>query len=385
MVIKWTPPAATPLNELVEDIAHRVASAYAQAEHQLIVELANKPPETLGWDAQNWRTLQKGRVTADTLVKHLENITGDEIRLLIERAQQEGLASALAQLRSLPLGDLMTGSMAPAAYSIASDLHSALTDVRARILRAPDDIYRSIIGDSVLHAVVAGGNRERDQARPWRELINRGITGFTGRAGRRWNLASYVEMASRTATARAYRAQHEHTMKNNGVRFCKIVGGNDMCEQCGPWANRVLAMDGTPAGTYHLDSMVDDSVVTINVDATIEDARTNGLFHPNCRCIQVAYLPGVEPVIQAPTYDAGLEKERDRLRHLERETRRAKREMLITPSPETATRIQQLDNMIQDHVEKTGLNRKRYRENLNLGHKPARRKRPPQPNRLPRR
>ena len=49
--------------------------------------------------------------------------------------------------------------------------------------------------------LVGHEDRRRTAQRAWERLLSRGVTGFTDRAGRRWELASYVEMATRAVTA----------------------------------------------------------------------------------------------------------------------------------------------------------------------------------------
>jgi hypothetical protein len=292
------------------------------------------------------------------------------IDTLVAVASKRGMGAALTQLSALPglPGPFRRVGDAQAVMDVIGDLTSAFEDVRSRILRFPDDVYRKAIADTTARNLLVSTGQRPAQASAWRDLIGQGVTGFVDKAGRRWNLASYVEMASRTATIRAYRAQNEHTMHANGIFLVKIVGGNDMCSKCGAWVNKTLSLDGTPAGDYPMLSAVDDRMVTVHVAGTIDQAREAGWSHPNCRCTTACVLPGVDPVVKTSTYSPEKDQERDRLRALERKVRKLKREDLLDTDPTVKARIRDTQEQIREHVEATGLKRQRRREQLNLGH-----------------
>src|SRR5699024_2406909 len=87
---------------------------------------------------------------------------------------------------------------------MVQDLHNRFDDVTKRILRWPEDAYRDVIAQTTPGLLLGMDTGRQAQARAWRELRRRGVTGFTDKAGRRWNLATYVEMATRTASHRAF-------------------------------------------------------------------------------------------------------------------------------------------------------------------------------------
>ena len=47
-----------------------------------------------------------------------------------------------------------------------------------------------------------------------------------------------------------------------------------------------------PTSVPRMDASAEESAVTVNVAGTVEEARTAGWNHPNCRCRLVAYSPG---------------------------------------------------------------------------------------------
>ncbi|MGO1321012.1 MAG: phage minor capsid protein [Galactobacter sp.] len=371
--MRWTPPPGEDLADVLDRLTGKLVGVYADAEERLLKAVAAEVGAGLNPDQLTPAELTRLRQAAEQIRDELAAASPDLIQGLVDAAAEKGMGSALTVLKAMPgLKDapLRRIPYVQGVANVVADLTNALDDVRARILRLPDDVYRMIIADTTAETLLLGANPVGQQARAWRRYLDNGVTGFVDKAGRRWNLASYTEMASRTATVRAYRSQNEHTMRDNGINLVKVVGGNDMCDKCGAWTGRILSMDGTPAGSYPMLSAVSDAVVTVRVEGTLDEARAAGLFHPNCRDTTVAFLPGVEPINTGPAYDPQMEADRDHLRALERRVRKLKRDQILDgPDPSTSKKIADAQAQIRDHVETTGLKRQRRREQLNLGNR----------------
>jgi hypothetical protein len=368
--VKWTPPPTTPLDEVLEQITQELVAVFALAEEDVLKAVALEAKAGLFPDELTPAELGRLRRHVQDIADRVATASPELIQQIVDKAAEAGMGVALTQLDSLPgpPGPFRRVGHAQAVMDVIGDLTSSMDDVTRRLLRFPDDLYRRAIAQSTTRNLLVGTGQQPAQAAAWRDLIGQGVTGFVDKAGRRWNLASYTEMASRTATIRAYRAQNEHTMQANGISLVKIVGGNDMCDKCGHWVNQVLSLDGTPAGDYPMMSAVEDRIVTVHVAGTIDQAREAGWGHPACRCTTVGFLPGVDPVVETATYDPDKEQERDRLRALERRVRRLKREQLVDTDPTLSKRIRDTQQQIREHVDATGLKRQRRREQLNLGH-----------------
>ena len=119
--------------------------------------------------------------------------------------------------------------------------------------------------------------------------------------------------------------------------------------------------------------MIDGAPVQVEVAGTLDEARAEGWRHPNCRCTTVAYLPGAQ-LLKGTTYDPEAEAARDKLRALERAKRDAKRQeagaLDDVERQRAKARIRGLDARIRAHVDETGLNRRRYREQLGFSDGP---------------
>lgn len=375
--MRWVPPLNTRLSEQLEAVVSDLIALYADAETRLIRDTAlamNSGYALSGEIADLEAALLRLRQQARKTVRELHRLTPALVEVLVAEAAQHGLAYALTQLESLPVPFEITAEVpnSPAVLSLRSDLTNRLAEVSNRILRLPDDVYRAAISDTVASTLLLGGTHRRGHKAAWQKLLTNGITGFVDSAGRDWNLASYVEMASRTAAIRAYRQQTEDSLVANGIQLVSIIVGNDACNICGPWSGRVLSIDGT-TGARRVRNPITGAMDLINVEYTLDMAREAGWGHPNCRCSEASYMPGLTTVVNSSSYHPDLEAERDRLRQLERRVRGIKRDEM-TASTESSKayyreRLRAAQAEIRAHVDKTGLKRKRYREQLDLGHK----------------
>lgn len=209
-----------------------------------------------------------------------------------------------------------------AANAIRNDLNSELQDVRFRLTRLDEDIYKIIAPAGGAGQVLPNGfTPQQAQAKAWREFTRRGITGFTDKSGRDWALSSYVEMAVRTASARAYNASRLQLLQYQGINLCTVSDTGHPCPLCFPWQGVILAV--TADGEH----------------PTVEDATAAGLFHPNCKHHLSAYFPGFttlpEPAVWSDAHSQAY-KATQRQRALERDIRQAKREALYALDPQAA-------------------------------------------------
>lgn len=150
--------------------------------------------------------------------------------------------------------------------AIKADLISPLDNVKRRLTRLPDDVYKVVSPAAAAgQALGYGYTPAQAQAYAWREYVRRGVTGFTDVSGRDWSLSAYVEMSVRTATMRAYNDSHLQVMQASGIELFTVSDDGHPCPLCFPWQNRVLSVEPDPRAV-----------------ATIDAATEGGLFHPNC-------------------------------------------------------------------------------------------------------
>ena len=303
---------------------------------------------------------------AATAVRNGDAAAAREIRAL-EQSVKDWAASPVSKI----LPHDVTASAA-----IAEDLGSRLAAAAQRITRYSDDAYRAAVASGALVQInpardivrqsFQAATPQEAQAQAWRELTSRGVTGFTDKNGREWNLATYVEMATRTATQRAYNASHRDRLTLAGINYFTISTTGRPCPLCAPWEGMVLA--DTPGE-------VTEDGHTFTVTATIEEATAAGLFHPNCKHTLTAYLPGFTQLKpnQWTADDEAKYRDTQKLRALERTVRQARQVQAAALSPADRAAagrdVRAAQANVRAFTAQTGLNRRTRREQLNLGNK----------------
>jgi hypothetical protein len=220
-----------------------------------------------------------------------------------------------------------------------SDLYQA---VAARVYRETPDIFQTAVIDGV--ADMRGGLPTLPNSLPRIEaaqhaldtLTENGITGFTDRAGRNWDLLSYVEMATRTAVSNMY---------DNVQNAAILAGGHDLiwtltdstegsCPLCIPWLGRVLSLTGRTTGLVSI-SDAGGRLVQVNVAGTLNEARAAGFRHPNCRCSWILFVDGADLTAVEPSAELlEMYQASQRQRALERHVRAAGRRASTAMTPE---------------------------------------------------
>ncbi|WEV41631.1 hypothetical protein OZX57_06475 [Bifidobacterium sp. ESL0682] len=254
---------------------------------------------------------------------------------------------------TVPLGQRATDA-------IRVDLQTELKSIRARILRQQNDIYKLTAAGAATHSVQTNGDPIKvAQQRMMTDLLQHGTTGFTDRAGREWQLSSYVEMAVRTATMRALNEAHLQVMTAAGISLFTVPTHVRTCPLCFAWQGKLLSRTPDP-----------------RADATIDEARAHGLFHPNCEHSIVAWHEGDK--MQKPREwskdDERMWKASQQQRELERRIRAQKRVLLASPAPEMRSearkKIRDYRTQLKALTDSTGLLRRPHREQVDLGLRP---------------
>lgn len=374
----WIPPDDMPMADIVDRLAREIVGMYADAETRLIramkLELLTGR-ETPGLEAMA-NHMAKLRLAAQEIAEELGKTMPEVVDEIMESAVEGARNAVISQLAGLgqtldiaAVGPAVVGSLA--AELVKVDLVNSLSELHNRILRYPDDVYQRVIASNVTNAILGATTNQLAQQDAWREFLREGVYGFVDRSGRNWNIATYSEMATRTAVMRAWDEAHNAQMTSYGLDLVVPVVRQDACDRCARWAEKIMSIKG-PAGDRRVQHATKDDVwVTVHVHSTVEEARAEGFKHPNCVCVLVAYLPGLSVPHDSTGYDPQMQKDRDDLRAAERAVRKAKRDIaLATPleDPDARADMNAARAKIREIVKNSPQLRKRYREQLNLGH-----------------
>ena len=184
-------------------------------------------------------------------------------------------------------------------------------------------------------------------------LADQGITVYTDAAGRRWDLASYVEMATRTAAARAlvHRQLAAYTSQGHDtVVVAPGPAGRAPCPRCRPYVGQVLSIT-RPVGA-----------------GTLAEAIAGGLLHPNCRH---SLIPaGAAPLPASAPPSRGVYEAEQRQRALERRVRAWRRRLAAALTPQAQAtarrRLAAAQRASREHAVAHGLTRQPRRERADV-------------------
>ena len=380
-------PEAESVEEIIEELSLALARIYRDAEDTLIREVAARAIrdmrlasqlDTADARARN-RLLAELAAYRATAARELQ---GEAVALverlrrsglaerIIEIAAREGEAAAVAQMGLAASRGAVTGTASQATAMVALNLQNRLEILNQRITRYPQDAYQRIIALYSPQTILGVTTSRQQQAAAVQRFLAEGIPAFTDRAGRRWTIGAYAEMAGRTSVNRAFNDAGIWRMQQSGLNLVTVVRGLDSCRKCAAWAGKILSTDGTPAGPVILPHQTEDRSVVVQVDGTVEGARASGWGHPNCRCRLVPYMPGLTIPQADTTYDEAAEKERAEQRSLEREIRAAKRRqssaMTDTDRRKAARDVKDAQSKMRGFIARTGRRRDYYREQLHF-------------------
>jgi hypothetical protein len=356
--------------DLIERLASEMSAIYQNAETRILAQLARRAERSLGAVPDLTARLQAVQELRASTAAALANIDPNLATEVIRIATESGTAAAAARLNLatfLPATTPFTTTSIVALAQLSLDLQNTYETLSLRILRWDQDEYQRLIAGNVPNILIGVNGRLEAQKGAIQQWLREGIPGFVDKAGRPWRVGSYVEMATRTAVSRAYTDAGIYRMQQTGINLVTVVVGSSACNKCAPWIGQILSTDGM-SGPRIVQHATEDRNITVNVASTLDQARIDGLFHPNCRCVTAAYLPGLDIPYSATTYDPRMEAARDKQRSIERDIRQSKRDLAVsTDADEIAEAKQDIRDSqakMRAHVQEYELPRKANREQV---------------------
>lgn len=197
--------------------------------------------------------------------------------------------------------------------------------------RRMDDIYRRTIYRAGMN--MAAGAKTLDQAvdMATKEFLDAGINCIEYKNGRRVNIASYAEMALRTASQRAVLLGEGKKRDEWRIHTVVVSAHANTCPLCAPWQGKVLVDDVFCHGTADESKELGYPLLSTAMKA--------GLLHPNCRHTISTYFPGITKLPEIPDKDKaiGTYNAEQQQRALERKIRKWKRKAEGSLSPENVS------------------------------------------------
>ena len=209
------------------------------------------------------------------------------------------------------------------------EMHKAVSS----ILRYQDDIYRQTVFRSAAQFNMGGKSLGQAVDAAAQDFLAQGIRNIRYKDGRYVNIASYAEMALRTANLRA-NIQGEAAKRDEwGICTVKLSAHGSACPKCIPWQGKV----------YYDDVYGSVPVPKDGKYPLLSTAIAGGALHPNCKNGVHTWFEGINQPPREMTQEEIDEANRrydleQQQRYCERNVRKYKRLKLGAIDPENAAK-----------------------------------------------
>lgn len=189
----------------------------------------------------------------------------DEIAkgMFVNSSNQKGISSSFFSLNKSKMEALIKAT--------TKDMEKA----EHAMLRMVNDQYRKTIFNAQIMANSGAFTLQQSIDKATKDFLRAGINCIQYKNGRRVNIASYAEMAIRTANKRAVLISEGDTRNAYGIHTVRISRYGGCSETCLPWQGRIYIDDVYSGGTKE---EAQEKKLPL-----LSDAIAGGLFHPNCK------------------------------------------------------------------------------------------------------
>lgn len=236
--------------------------------------------------------------------------------------------------------------------ALISTVNNDLNKAQYSVLRKMDDVYRQTIFKT--HMYLQNGAKTLNQAidMATKDFLDKGINSVEYKNGARVNIASYAEMALRTANHRAMLLGEGKKRDEYGIHLVVISAHANTCPKCEPWQGQIVIDDiFSHPSTEYIEKYKDKHKL-------LSEAIDKGLLHPNCRHALITYFEGITTLPVVPdgkeaikTYEA-----EQKQRALERVIRKQKRieagSVDAKNVNDAAKKIKELEYQLTNHLDK---------------------------------
>lgn len=318
-------------------MVYDVSRAFERIENELLESMIrnlkkHKAEETeLGFEWTQWQAiqleeLQRFKIEAakkyglefksmnqkirETIAEAMmQGASDEEVNVLkaIEKGlvinREQGLSAGFFQANQKRLDALIN--------AVEHDMKTAQTAV----LRYTNDQYRKIIFQSQVAASSGALTYDKAVDMATSDFLKKGINCITYSNGAVHNIASYADMAVRTASKRAYLMGEGQKRQEWGISTVILNKRFNACPLCMPFEGKVLIDDVWSGGSAK------DGPYPL-----MSSAMAAGLYHPNCKDKHSTYFEGISPKPESRYYEEKpVIKERqlieNKLNHAKRQTK----------------------------------------------------------------
>ena len=261
------------------------------------------------WQAEKLKELKRYQRENKEIVGRYTLGLDEKVSKHLQNELKQGSINAIKQYnKAIPSDKLKPSEVMNKSFFRTNDkkvnaliktVNNDLKVANASALRMTNDQYRQIIHKSAMFVSNGVLTEKQATAQAVKEIKEKklttlavdeasknflagGLNCIVYKDGRRVNIASYAQMAIRTASLRAQLMAEGNLRAQKGLSLVQVTSHGGSCKYCSGWENKVLVDDvysgGKPDGKHKL----------------LSEAMAQGFLHPNCRHGVTTYFPELE-------------------------------------------------------------------------------------------
>lgn len=358
-----------------------VVDIYNAIEEELLLNMARLLKRDMdllltaenGDQYQHWRMVQLNKLGTldkqqlETLAKH-SGKTVKEVRTMLKAAgsaaiaDHEDIYNQAVKLGLLEVAPPITTNAALIGIlnAYVNQALSTLNLVNTTMLSFTQQIYRDALNQVVGKLITGTITQQQAVRQVVTKWSDKGIPAFIDKSGRKWSTEAYVNMVCRSTSNNVANEMQDERMKDYGVDLVETSSHMGARPKCAPYQGRIFSMSGKskkyPA--WSSTSYGDPA----------------GILGVNCRHIKYPYIEGMSTKRNEPQDYAENDrvyKESQRQRYLERDIKKAKREVMLLEElgdkegvKLAKQKVAQRQANMRDFIKATGRTRRPEREKI---------------------
>lgn len=299
------------IKQLYEDMEMELISSMKKNYERHLREEKNTGFEYSQWQAEKLKELKRYQRENKNIIGNYTKGLSREISKHLNDELKQGSINAINKYNKIMDRDLKPNKIMNHSFFRTNDrkvnaliktVNNDLKIANTAVLRMANDQYRQVIHKSAFF--VANGVFTEKQASNMatkklselqktklaideanKDFLNRGFNCIEYKNGRRVNIASYSQMAVRTASLRAQLMGEGDFRKSIGRVLVQSTSHGGACPICQKWEGKIFIDDVYSGGTKKDGKYM-----------LLSDAMKQGFLHPNCRHGLTTYYPEADDI-----------------------------------------------------------------------------------------
>ena len=299
------------IKQLYEDMEMELISSMKRNYKRHLKEEKKTGFEYSQWQAEKLKELKRYQRENKNIVGDYTKGLSDAVSKHLQKELKKGSINAIKQYNKVTKESLKPNKIMKRSFFRTNDrkvnvlikvVNNDLKTANTAVLRMANDQYRQVIHKSAFY--VANGVFTEKQASKMatekltelqktelaideanKDFLSRGFNCIEYKGGRRVNIASYSQMAVRTASLRAQLMGEGNFRKSIGRVLVQSTSHGGACSICQKWENKIFIDDVYSGGTKKDGNYM-----------LLSDAMKQGFLHPNCRHGLTTYYPELEKI-----------------------------------------------------------------------------------------